>query len=309
LGARHFAEQRDEGREVTRLALAACIACTQNGFPDGGVDASMEASIIDVPTDTVSADTGNGSDSSTDTGTFSVLNVNGLAMWFDAAQGITKDGMNQISLWADISGLNHVGQGQTRQPFWVPSVINNLPAVHFDNSNPNGEMIVIPDSPSLHWDVGDFLIEIVARFAASGTLWSMASQQLNNNFGLLVVAGNRSYGSDMSVPPNVGFAGNLATGNRVGVTAMYIDNTARLYAIRRTGTTLEARVNGMVVASSMNPQITCFGSLSRMGRDQIDPSNALQFNGDIAEVVGVNATVSSSDVTSIESYLTSKYKL
>lgn len=55
--------------------------------------------------------------------------------WFDAGQKITKGGDDRVSLWGDRSTYERnaasIGGGGYRDPLWVNSVINGLPAVLF----------------------------------------------------------------------------------------------------------------------------------------------------------------------------------
>ena len=66
---------------------------------------------------------------------FSPSDISGLKLWLDAGQGITKDGGDLVSAWADQSGEgNDVAQATgTNQPLWVSSGLNSLPTVQFDN--------------------------------------------------------------------------------------------------------------------------------------------------------------------------------
>lgn len=61
----------------------------------------------------------------------------GLKLWLKADMGITKDGSNLVSQWADQSGnANHAIQASSSaQPLWVTNGFNGKPIVRFDGSN------------------------------------------------------------------------------------------------------------------------------------------------------------------------------
>jgi len=60
--------------------------------------------------------------------------VTGLKAWFKAGAGVTMDGGNIVSAWADQSDSGwHVGQATVaKRPLYVSSVINGHPVIRFD---------------------------------------------------------------------------------------------------------------------------------------------------------------------------------
>ncbi len=61
--------------------------------------------------------------------------IAGLAAWFRADLGVTKDGSDFVSDWADQSGNGRTASESTNKPLWVSSLINGHPALRFDGSN------------------------------------------------------------------------------------------------------------------------------------------------------------------------------
>ena len=58
-----------------------------------------------------------------------------LSHW-DASNGITKDGSDYVSAWADYEGANTLTQGTgASQPKWVNASLNGYPIVRFDGIN------------------------------------------------------------------------------------------------------------------------------------------------------------------------------
>jgi hypothetical protein len=88
----------------------------------------------------------------------------------------------------------------------------------------------------------------------------------------------------------------------------YNDGTARLYAVQRAGGTETLRVNASQVATGSSAiDVTESAKPVTIGALTTQPEAAL--DGDIAEMIVVKGTLSSSDLSNIESYLQSKYNL
>lgn len=62
--------------------------------------------------------------------------VTGLYARFRADLGVTKDGSNLVSTWADQSGNGHdLTSSLTKRPLWQTAQINGVPAILFDGVN------------------------------------------------------------------------------------------------------------------------------------------------------------------------------
>lgn len=72
-----------------------------------------------------------------------VLPASGMKLWLKADVGVTKDGNNMVSAWADQSGNgNDVTPYWTYQAQYVPAAINNWPALYFDGGCDNYRKIL-----------------------------------------------------------------------------------------------------------------------------------------------------------------------
>ena len=285
-------------------------AAADSGTPADG--AASDSGVADAnPSDSGAPDTG------ADSGGWSVANVPGLALWLDAAKGITKNGQNQVSQWNDQSGNgNHATQGlSARQPIATASVINGQPTVRFAQGQTNGMVMNVADSSTLRWGQGDWLIEVVARFdnnPASGTgtraglFWAKFPTGMANTPGVIFLANN-----PLGMTPSTGLTGGIINANAfVGVTTVYNDNAARVFAYRRVGNTLELRVGGAPVATQNlngNPNVDAMGTVVHIGADFDATTNRL--NGDVAEMIAVKGTISAQDLGNIEGYLKGRYGL
>lgn len=61
--------------------------------------------------------------------------ISGLQFWVRSDLGVTKDGSDNVSAWADQSGNGRNVSEATNQPLWVDNVINGKPVIRFDGSN------------------------------------------------------------------------------------------------------------------------------------------------------------------------------
>ena len=194
------------------------------------------------------------------------------------------------------------------------SVINGLPALHFNAGQQSGNMMLIADSASTQFGTGDFAIWTVARFnnnvmggvgTGLGVFTAKVPQQSINFSGPFLV-GN-AFNNNAIV---AGLHGGVSNNNLLNQGAMYNDNTARAYAFRRSGTTLDLRVNGAVVQTMMqngNIDVSAAQNPTRIGAN--GDANLERLNGDIAEILMCKGAISSQDLAGIDGYLKSKYNL
>jgi len=91
---------------------------------------------------------------------------------------------------------------------------------------------------------------------------------------------------------------------------MYNDNMPRAYGLRRTGASIELRVDGKAVQTLMqngNVDVSAVNSPARIGAN--GDANFERLNGDIAEIIACKGMTSSQDVSNVDGYLKSKYNL
>ncbi len=277
--------------------------------PDTGIDTGIDTGVM--------MDSGGGMDGTTESGAdaadggFDVGSISCVVLWLEASQKVTIVN-NVVSAWGDNSSSNNnAAQGTANlRPAQVMNVINGHAVIRFDGNN-NARELDIPDSMSLQWGTGDFLVEVVARFnnnpnggmnTGVGTLYSKLNP--NNLTGPVLLANNVLGG------PSTGLSGGVGMGNFFGLTQPYNDNAARNYALQRVGTTLGLRVNGMNVATVLqngNVDVSSTNVPVRIGADANGQTRRL--NGDIAELIACKGAISAQDQSAIESYLKSKYNL
>jgi hypothetical protein len=312
------------------LVLSACGG-SESGPPDGsGGDGSNNGMDGTTGNDTgtgsdtgMGDDTGMGGDGGGMDGTtgmdgssnFDPKSLSCLVLWLDASKGVTQ--MNTfVSAWADQSGQNNNAAQATgaRQPSVAMNVINNLPALHFNSGQTNGNMLLIADSMSMQFGTGDFALWVVARFnnmtnggfnTGLGLLYGKVPQGSFNFTGAFLL-GNTFQNNQVAA----GLNGGTSSNNILSVAAMYNDNTARNYGLRRTGASIELRVNGQQAASmnqNGNVDVSAANNPARIGAN--GDANFERLNGDIAEVIACKGATSMQDVANVDGYLKTKYAL
>ena len=259
------------------------------------VDASVDGAFVDV-VDASPLDAS--SDSAVDAGPMPT--VPGLALWLEASMGVTKSNTNRVSGWADQSGAgNHAAQSiPMRQPSWSSSGLNGRPALRFSTS---GTEISVPDAKSLQFGTGDFTLELVARFDNPPSApCFFASKVDGDGIGIVFVANepiDEAHGLGVFLDGTTFLAGTIAYG----------DDIPRLYGVRRVGSTLELRVQGVAVAtlpgatvdvSALGGALT-FGLLNDVGG----------LDGSVAEIVAVKGPITAPDLAKLEGHLGAKYGL
>ncbi len=216
------------------------------------------------------------------TSAFIPSDVAGMTLWLDSNVGITKDGGNLVSQWADQSGnANHATQATgSLKPLWVTSVLNGYPAIRFDGVDN------VMDIPSLNYttifavikhDTTPFpdyngIIGGNSGLPNAGHILNGIGGDTRMARGTLTFAGG-VYKNAVSVPLTGGGY------NMAPITTAYL-----ITAIHTAGTT----------------QASTLGLISGAAR---------YWDGDMHEICVYNSVISGADLTNIHSYLMTKYGL
>ena len=216
---------------------------------------------------------------------FLPTDVSGLKCWLKADTGITKDGSDLVSNWADQSGnSNDVAQPTaTNQPLWVDSVQNGLPIIRFDgvdnfmwrNTFTSGTLTA-PNT-----------IFVVCKFISIADKYIFDSHDVSNRnyYSSKVTTNNHvmGAGSELTV-------GGEDTTNILLYSLFYNGASTVLRRSKSTilsGTLTNADMGGINLATSFND--LNFG------------------NPDIAEMLIYNKALSDSERDEVETYLTDKW--
>lgn len=222
-------------------------------------------------------------------GAFNPLSIAGCKLWLDSSDltTITKDGGNLVSQWNDKSGEgNHVTQATgTNQPLWVDAVRNGKAIIRFDGvdnymqkttfaggSLQPKTIFIVTTTPA---DSG------IARYLFDGggaaTRTAIYSDDTNMNM-------STDFASTLSYAKPVDGTWKYWTGKYNGASSDFRENATS----KATGATGATAMDGITLATRYN-FTTSFANI------------------DIAEILIYDTSLSAGDITSIESYLASKW--
>lgn len=291
---------------VRGLACACVVsACVGDSTvpQDGGADATADI----APQDVTTKDSGGGGDVATEQPPWSPTDLSGLALWL-TGDTATQDVSSKVSTWTDQSP-NHNDAKQTTEanaPYFAAAGINGHKAIHFDHAA--STFLVLADTASLQWN--HFVIEFVLRHAAAtgaewGTLYikqSTTAPYAGPVVDLLAVSS--PYATYVSFQTD----GNTAIGSKT--TTVLPDTVAHRLHVSWDGSNLAIQIDKGAPFTGTGSS-TGTGAVGAMASIGCNGTAGMQcLNGDIAEIVAVaGTTINSSDITTLESYLDTKYGL
>jgi hypothetical protein len=231
-----------------------------------------------------------------------------LRVWLKADVGVTYDGSNLVSGWADQSGnnLNAIQNTTTYKPLYQPVIsgLNNKPGITFAAG---GDDFMTFASNSLFNFSSGFTIYVVAKVNAFFNTFNMLIQHSNGStwtqgWGILYYNSTSSYRFFV---------------NNWNNAANYVDlphtttGVPQLYKLKWTGTQIVANIMGTVPASGTKAfsgpytDPWAFGYSPEIARGG---STIYDFSCDIPEVLMYNSgSIGAANETGIETYLKNKY--
>jgi hypothetical protein len=288
------------------VLLVACGGLT-NTQADAGRDRSMAAGGADGRPD---ADAGVEADESAPWTPDAVRGE--LAFWLDPTSLKSVNGA--VFQWDDRSGNgnNAVQANPSFQPAYNPSGIGGLPSATF-----NGPVtfLEISDNPSMRWGTTNFAVFAVIR-ATSATTASFAMVYQKTGPGPAYDGLNLYINSAKPKASMLAAAQVQATVyvDNLAPPTTFVDSTAHVLGARRTGNTLEIRVDGTASnaltdnTGSVTVDISAVGASGVIGANGSDVSPEFQqVHGDIAELVAVRGALTAADLASLEAYLKGRY--
>lgn len=229
------------------------------------------------------------------------VEATGLRAWYRADLGITKDGANKISSWADLSGNgSHVVQtaNAARQPAWIPSALYGHPAVAFDGS------MVLTSPASLEVQSGSDDVTIIAVTVPAATQPAYGSiVDLSSDTAQGYVLGQ--LGNDTNQYrlwfQNADRTSGWQSSPLVGASS----GSVQVVSVVKNGSTASSFLNGIAQGSgTVTP--TLYGPAAALAVG--NRASALYgFNGQIAEVLVYNRALSDSVRHSLEAGLLARY--
>jgi type II secretory pathway pseudopilin PulG len=212
-----------------------------------------------------------------------------LLLWLDAGKGITKDGSNKVSAWADQSGQgNNVLQGTAlNQPLWEDNLKNGLSGVTFDG---NDALNV-----TLGSNITDLSTVFVVYKVGAGDKYKLFELGGTNTQTLYVNDDTSCGGDDKS---SHFFA--PAT-NRCSEYKEVVGNFVLRTDIKSENF-LNMRVNGQNNTTVVESFVGSHNTLSLGGT-----SGGLV--GSVVEIIVYSSPLDNTGVSEVESYLNSKYRI
>jgi hypothetical protein len=221
--------------------------------------------------------------------------------WYDAVDSstITESG-GEVSQWDDKSGNgNHMEQGTgSKQPLTNSTNINGLNTISFDktssqlmetSSNPFGGSVV---------DAHVFQVFKTASTLVTGTNFSLTgSSNGGNKWQALVWDDTNCYFDTGGIsPPNRLQTNSWATTSEEIMGSFYGSDTEEVQEIWKNGTLSASDATGHTVSTVGNMQIAVQGTINHQ-------------TFELAEMVVVNGTMTTSDRQKMEGYLAWKWGL
>jgi hypothetical protein len=209
--------------------------------------------------------------------------VPGLQFWVRSDLGVTKDGSDLVSDWADLSGNGRNATESTNKPLWVTSLISGCPAIRFDGTNDK----LLTGSFTVNQPLTVFVVSKNVTNTNADRVWASSTSTANPS--LLQRAG-----------PNL----TLQSNNLDGATVVSDTTNFHLYKCVFNGTSsVIAKDNGSDQTNAGNLS----GSITRM---EIGAWNAGNFgNVEIAEMAVYDSTISGTNLTNLLVYFRDRYAL
>jgi hypothetical protein len=234
-----------------------------------------------------------------------------LAFWFDPTSLVQVAG--NVVKWTDLSGNGNdaIQPEAAFEPTYTAAGIHGLPSATFPGT---AAFLRIVDAPSMQWRRSDLVVLVVMR----GTAQTGQEAMLYQKTGPSPYDGVNLY-INADKPVLTSLAAAQVSGQVYVVStpppATFVDGSTHLVGIRRSGATLEVRVDG-VVSSSITQAAVATTDVSAIGSDAIIGQNGSsplaliqQFAGEIAEMVGVGGPLTPDEVARLESYMKARYAI
>jgi hypothetical protein len=229
----------------------------------------------------------------------------GLVLWLDAGADVTKDGSGKATAWGDRSGaLNHASASSTTTaPTWIADGINGRPVLRFDGVD---DLLTAPsqltsDNFTLFAVIKATNTHEVDTEGTTGTAGSSGQKYL---FG--VQSWEPDSGAGLSVGTN-GLAAYEQASSYMPPLAAYsgtVGNSASLVALRYLNKQPSLYLKGELVRVGLVSPKAAVWSPSQIGS-----GNLGAFQGDVAEVMLYNRTLSTEEIARVDTYISKKYGL
>jgi len=231
----------------------------------------------------------------------------GLIAWF-RADTVSVDGGNNVTSWTDQSGNAYNATPTGTAPKKVNSVINGNPVIRFVAAD-NGRLTFASGISLLDKDTANTVVFITKATA----------QLTGGSFGVFLGLGTSSttrtsfFNAETATYGQLNAGGGTAgTDTNVGLTTFnYYSAFYSLISQYNGGGSFSTAANysWLTNGSTNNPTNFAGAVNTTTGENCIGAfgPSALNYDGDIAEIIVWNSTLSGGDQTSLLSYISSRY--
>ena len=225
--------------------------------------------------------------------------TNGLVIYLDAGTitGVADGGA--ISTWSDISGLgNDATQGTSaNRPVYDAAnlLFNGFPTVHFDGSN---DYLSLPSGAGCPINVGSFTVFVVGTSDVLGvSQYFCSAQGTSGNDRLRIAIDSAIDGAPFHW--RIGDTGWPGSMNATSDTARHI------FGASSGGGTAEGVIDGVSIGTAANSSSDVPSNFGLGAANLASPHSFL--NGDIAEFIVYNRTLSPAEYAQVNDFLETKY--
>lgn len=215
----------------------------------------------------------------------------GLSAWLKADQGVVRNASDQVTLWADQSGV-----GNNATPGNSPTLVQNawagMPTVRFAGSV---QHLNLPTTGTLGILNSDYEIILVGRSTNTGVQFLTAGGWVNYELHLNGSAGARF------IPAGSGSDARYAD---VGSPGAYTNGRPRVFGVRVEGDTGIIRMAGVDSLDTVTGARSALDALLTLG---VRSDASYSFVGDMAEVLVYNRALTPAERASVEQYLNDKW--
>lgn len=313
--------------DSTRIASGADSMTGGTGLTGGGSHGGDEADAIAGQGGNAGAAHGTIKDGGRDGGfggDIGIADLDHVVMWLEAtSDNCVRGGDGLVSKIVDRSRLGNdaVERIPYAKPPYIEDVVNGHAALRFEPNASGGNpddptSLLVSDSSSLQFGKDDFAYILVMRwsnevttrqtYAGSGVI--LGKQLMPFPYpGILLMAnypaffGGAPASSRLAVQLEVG--GPFAVSYSDGLN----DSKFRVHVVRRLGTDLALRINGVREGGTI---LSAHFDVSAIGAPLVIGGNPqAPLRGDIAELVALRGTTTDADLAGIEVKLMDKYAL
>lgn len=227
----------------------------------------------------------------------------GLGIWLRSDMGVTRDGSDRISSWADQSGNGmNVTQGTaSRQPLWVAGILNGNPIVRFDANRFLRRNNVIGSSLFASNQVDAFFVINQTGSQARNTIlvWEQSSSNR--------VVMHMTWANQLIYEHGDGGGGGRVSMAQPGGW----DSVFHISEVYRNANTAQWTVDGALAGNlTFSDNLANGGSTNlRIGQAATGTPTNGWFLGDLAELLIYRNALSAAERTIVACYLSRKYNL